>query len=180
MTGKILPTLTDIKRGEEGATSVVIDYYAPFTFEAPSGAGGSGLVFLTDEADATGSTFVELFLDLSSGRLCRAVLIGKPTILTLPPSARLSRIKSENGVPVFDLTGLDRDAALPELRLAAPLTLALEADGFTIFCDPSPPDQMVICGRAQFRFAARRLVGLGAKALSGAEMAELRESLGVK
>jgi hypothetical protein len=180
VTGIALPTLIDIKHGEDGATSVAVDYYAPFTFEAPRGAGGSGLIFLTDVQDTTGSTFVELFIDLSSGRLCRAVLIGKPEMLTLPMSARLSKPKKVDGLPAFALTGLNRDATLPELRIPVSLGLVMHPDGFTVICDAATPDQVVACGRAQFFFAAKRLVGVGASGLSTSELAELREALDIK
>jgi hypothetical protein len=175
MSGAEALQLTSFKENETSGTQVEIDEHIGFAFVAPSGALGNGHLFLQD--DKTGS-FVELSIDLSSGRLTGATLVGCPLKIASKNIPLLDKVPQKTGVPVFGNHGFDQNAVMPRIDCNTTLLLTMLDDGFVIQCGESSPDSVLVCGRARFLFMRNILVGLGAVGLTMTEMAALSHSLG--
>jgi hypothetical protein len=167
--------LTSFKEAETSETKVEIDEHIGFAFIAPSGALGNGHLFLKD--DKTGA-FIELSIDLSSGRLTGATLVGSPLVNESIRFLSLDKVPQKKGLPVFGNHNFDQNAVMPRIEHIVTLSLIMLQDGFVIECGNSAPDSIVTCGRVQFLFARNILVGLAVVELTIAEMAAFKRSLG--
>lgn len=167
--------LTSFKENETFGTQVEIDEHIGFAFVAPSGALGNGHLFLKD--DKTGA-FVELSIDLLSGRLTGVTLVGSPPKSASKNIPLLDKAPQKTGVPVFGNHGFDQNAVMPRKDRNTTLLLTMLSDGFVIQCGESRPDFLLVCGRARFLFAKNMLVGIGAVGLTMTEMTAFSRSLG--
>jgi hypothetical protein len=163
--------LTGFKPDETVRTLVTIDTHVGFDFSAPTGAAGKGHIFLRDVSSAA---FVELSIDLSSGRLSGVTLVGSV------PAGRdlhLGSLKHSAGLPVFGNHGFDVDAVMPSRNEDAALSTAIGSDYLFIRLSDDAPDELVACGRAVFLFSKHVLVGVGATSLTSVEMNAARQSI---
>jgi hypothetical protein len=167
--------LTSFSENEISETRVEIDEHVGFGFIAPSGALGSGHLFLKDDKT---SAFLELSIDLSSGRLTGAILIGCPLPKEAKNSLSLDKLHKKNGLPIFGNHNFDHNAVMPRVDHNVTLSMTMLNDGFVIECGNAIPNSVLICGRARFLFAKNILVGLGAVGLSALEIDAFSRSLG--
>ena len=167
--------LTSFKEPETSETKVEIDDHIGFAFIAPSGALGNGHLFLQDDKTVA---FIELSIDLSSGRLTGATLVGSPLINESTRFVSLDKIPKKNGLPVFGNHNFDKNAVMPRSKYIVTLSLIMLHDGFVIECGDCAPDSILTCGRVQFLFTRNILVGIAAIELTVAEMAAFKRSLG--
>ena len=163
--------LTGVKGDDITRTTVTIDPHVGFDFAAPGGAGGQGHIFLRDPLS---DAFVELSIDLSSGRLCGATTVG-----TMPVGAnvRLDHLPTTHGLPIFGAHGFDRDAVMPAHDVVAALSVVIGSDTILLCWTADLPDARVTCGRAMFLFLDQTLVGMGAQSLTAAEIKLARQTL---
>ena len=167
--------LTSFKEPETSETKVEIDDHIGFAFIAPSGALGNGHLFLQDDKTVA---FIELSIDLSSGRLTGATLVGSPLINESTRFVSLDKIPKKNGLPVFGNHNFDKNAVMPRSKYIVTLSLIMLHDGFVIEYGDCAPDSILTCGRVQFLFTRNILVGIAAIELTVAEMAAFKRSLG--
>ena len=167
MTGPDPLRLTGVWPGETG--TVDSDEYVPFSFCATPGPFGNGLVLLYDPEDA--SSMIELKVNLVSGRLTGATLVGFGGAPAEIPDDALAGLAEETGLPVFAQHGFDEDAIMPTCRLTAPISYARAPGTHLIGIAAAPPDRLVRCGAPFFLFRDDRLIGFGATGLRDVQSA---------
>ncbi len=171
MTTRSTLRLTGCKPDESLRTNVVIDAHIGFDFSAPTGVGSTGHIFCRD---ASSATFVEISIDLSSGRLCGATLIGS---LQSGADVDFGLLKRLEGLPVFGDHGFQADAVMPSRDVKVMLSLAVGGDHMVFRLSTDKPDTVMGCGRAVFLFSDNCLVGVGATSLTAAEIRTARQNI---
>ena len=153
-TGTLLKLL-DTRPGETGQVSS--DDYVPISLTFASGAGGTATVIAKN---GDGSTLVDIGIDLSSGRITRAALVGESSdVRLLDPE--LLRLPSRAGLPMFD-TGIFPSGALTS-NVEWHTSIHIERNGEVILVrlTDAAPDRRLTCGDAHFLLSGDDLVGFG-------------------
>lgn len=155
---------------EVGSTSLEVDPYAPLTFRSPAGT-GNGFLFI---GKGSCLPFVELWVDLSSGRLTRAALVGSVVRQVARATPRL--VPRESGLPALDTSAFPTDShSAPIIELDDVVTVDIEGSALFARWSQASADFAISCGRAIFLVTADQLSGFGVTDLTAEERALLFE-----
>lgn len=134
------------------------DEHIPLQYRTPKTLGRTGYVFVVE---AGGSGYVELALDLPTGRLVGATVVSPPDAAGGPLD--LGGLPTWEGAPLFEAPAFDPEAAPFRRRTTERMSRHPLGEGLLIRLGDAAPDRLLRAGDAVFLFAGRRLSGFGGR-----------------